>query len=205
MVFAIVALLFNLTPAAHALPDVDLTSAATVAKTAGATLAPTQPAAADTSAGVSNKTGSDSVTVASLGLNPQNSQSFETIRVPEQTPAKPARFIAAESLPSRRVWLLLSVAQHSAATFDAYSTRRAIAAGAVEDDPMMRPFANSPAIYAAIQAGPVLMDFVARRMQRSQNRLLRRTWWVPQTAGAGMYLFSGIHNLRVAALPSAAH
>ena len=93
---------------------------------------------------------------------------------------------------------MLSIAEHSAAAFDAYSTRQAISSGAHETDPMMRPFANSPGIYAAIQAGPVVLDYAARRMQRSQYQLLRRTWWLPQSASTGLFLFSGVHNLNLA-------
>jgi hypothetical protein len=96
---------------------------------------------------------------------------------------------------------MLSLAQHSAAAFDAYSTREAVSRGAVEGDPMMRPFANSPAIYAAIQVGPAVLDFVARRMQRSHNNFLRHTWWLPQSASTGLFIFSGVHDLRVANHP----
>jgi hypothetical protein len=35
-------------------------------------------------------------------------------------------------------------------------------------------------------------------MQRSQNNLLRRTWWVPQSVATVMFLFSGVHNFQVA-------
>lgn len=91
--------------------------------------------------------------------------------------------------------------QHSAATFDAYSTRQAVSSGAIEADPLMRPFAQSPAIYAAIQVGPAILDYAARRMQRSSNNFLRRTWWVPQSASTGLFLFSGAHNLQVANRP----
>jgi hypothetical protein len=108
------------------------------------------------------------------------------------------RFISPESQPSRRKWIALSIAQHAAAAFDAYSTRDAISRGAVEQDPFMKPFANSPAIYAAIQACPVALDFAAHHMQRSENNFVRRTWWVPQSVAAGMFLFSGVHNLHVA-------
>jgi len=65
----------------------------------------------------------------------------------------------------------------------------------------MRPFAQSPAIYIAIQGAPVLLDYAARRMQRSPNSFFRRTWWVPQSASTGLFLFSGVHNLHVANRP----
>jgi hypothetical protein len=94
--------------------------------------------------------------------------------------------------------MLLSIAQHSAAAFDAYSTRAAVATGASEADPFMRPFAHSPGIYAAIQVGPAILDFAARRMQHSENSFIRRSWWIPQSASTGMFLFSGVHNMSVA-------
>jgi hypothetical protein len=126
----------------------------------------------------------------------QNSQSFSTIRIPE---ANEKRYAVqkAESAPARRNWLMLSVVEHSAATFDAYSTRQAVSRGAVEQDPLMRPFAHSDAIYAAIQVAPVLFDLLARHMQRSNYNFERRTWWVPQTASTGMSIFAGVHNLTI--------
>jgi hypothetical protein len=133
----------------------------------------------------------------SFALAVRKSESLSTLRVVAPD-SKAFRFVSAESLPSRRKWLALAVAQHAAATFDAYFTRQAIAHGAVESDPLMRPFAQSPAIYAAIQAAPVVLDFAARRMQRSQSTFLRRTWWVPQSVATGMFVFSGAHNLHVA-------
>ena len=95
-------------------------------------------------------------------------------------------------------WLALTLAQHGAAAFDAYSTRQSISRGAVEDDPMMRPFAHSGAIYAAIQVGPLLLDYAARRMQHSEYGMVRRMWFVPQTVSTAGFLISGFHNLNVA-------
>jgi hypothetical protein len=118
------------------------------------------------------------------------------IHIPEDD--QPFRRVSVEAMPSSRKWLALSVAQHSAATFDAYATRRAIATGAYEEDPLMRPFAGSSGIYAAIQVCPLVLDYAAKRMQRSQNALVRHTWWLPQSLGTGMYLFSGAHDLKVA-------
>jgi hypothetical protein len=132
----------------------------------------------------------------------QNSQSFSTIRIPDGNEKRyPTR--EAESVPLRREWLALMALEHGTAAFDAYTTREAISRGAKEEDPLMRPFAHSPAIYAAIQVGPVLFDLLARRMQRSQNNLMRRTWWVPQSASAGASIFSGVHNLSVVGHPEA--
>jgi hypothetical protein len=138
---------------------------------------------------------------ASTGvLVAQNSQQFSTIRIAEVNDKRYA-IRSAESSPARRNWLVLSVLEHGAATFDAYSTRQSISRGAVEGDPLMRPFAHSPAIYAALQVGPVLCDVLARHMQRSQYNLERRTWWVPQTASTGMSFFAGVHNMNLKTHP----
>lgn len=148
---------------------------------------------------------SDSNQKAGYSLNtvsltqPQNAKSFGTIRIPEANPGKPVGITSAESYPSRKAWLALAIAEHSAAFFDAYSTRRAVSRGAVEMDPLMRPFAHSPAIYGAMQVGPVILDLVSRRMQHSEHGFVRRMWWVPQSLATSTYLFSGVHNLGVAA------
>ena len=124
--------------------------------------------------------------MVSLETSVKDSQTLSSIRLPDPAPAKPVRIISAETYP-KRDWILLSIAQHSAATFDAYSTRQAVATGATEADPFMRPFANSPGIYAAIQVGPAILDYAAHRMQRSENNFIRRNWWIPQTASTGLY------------------
>jgi hypothetical protein len=125
-------------------------------------------------------------------------QSFSTIHIPEANEIKPIQEVSPETLPSRRKWLALSMVSSGAAEFDAYSTRRSIAAGNVEADPTMRPFAGSPAIYAAIQASPVVADFIAYKMQRSRNSFIRHLWFVPQTAGTTMSLVAGAHNMSIA-------
>jgi hypothetical protein len=132
---------------------------------------------------------------ASSAALAQNPQSLSTVKIPATLPAdvKPA-----EEYPSRRKWIALSIVQHSAAFFDSYSTRQAIGSGAVEEDPLMRPFAKTPAIYAAIQVGPVILDYAARKMQRSENNFIRHMWWMPQSTATAMYLFSGVHNMHVA-------
>jgi hypothetical protein len=128
----------------------------------------------------------------------QNSQSLSTVRIPESKATKPIEAIPTQNMPSRRSWLLLSLTQHGAAAFDAYSTRRSITTGATEEDPLVRPFAHSPGIYAAIQVAPVGLDILSRRMQRSENRVFRRTWWLPQSTSVAVSLLSGFHNLSVA-------
>jgi len=201
MVFAIAALMFQFTPAIQAIPDVDVRSTAPVVKSASAPAGdlPDRPQPSSTSSVKSESAGATSgtLTMVSLETSEKNSQALSAIRLPDSTPAKPVRVISAETYP-KRDWILLSIAQHSAATFDAYSTRQAVATGATEADPFMRPFANSPGIYAAIQVGPAILDFAARRMQRSENNFIRRSWWIPQTASTGLYVISGVHNMSVA-------
>jgi hypothetical protein len=120
------------------------------------------------------------------------------VRIPEPAAMKPIKVYAAERPRMSRSWLALAIMQHGAATFDAYSTRQAIGHGAVEDDPLMRPFAHSGAMYAAIQVGPLVLDYVARRMQHSEYGMVRRMWFVPQSASTAGFLISGLHNLSVA-------
>jgi hypothetical protein len=202
MVLAIAALFLQLAPTAHALPAADLTAAVAVTwAVAAADVQHEQPKlnALSTSSVSTDSTGNAVPTafrMTALGSPSPNGQALDTIRVPE-APGKPVKIILPETLP-RRAWLLLSIAEHSAATFDAYSTRMAVSKGASEADPMMQPFAHSPAVYGAIQICPLVLDFAARRMERSQHSFLRHTWWVPQSAATGIFLFSGVHNVNVA-------
>ncbi len=66
-----------------------------------------------------------------VSLSNTQKQSFSTIRIPEAQP-KPIQFASAETFPSRKAWMALSLVQSGAATFDAYTTRQAIRHGAVE-------------------------------------------------------------------------
>jgi hypothetical protein len=148
-----------------------------------------------------NATSKESSTpkLSAVSLDPSSdSQTLSTIRVPEIQPGRPHEVTMAERRRYTRSWLALSLVQHGAATFDAYSTRQSVSRGNVEDDPMLRPFAHSGAIYAAIQAGPVALDFIARRMQHSEIGMVRRMWWVPQTVSTAAFIFAGVHNLNVA-------
>ena len=198
MVLAIAALFLQFAPAVHVFADVNSTTPLFKSATADATTNTAKPAtlASSNDSGTGNAIPT-AFTLAKLEGSSQHGQSLETIRVPDPTPSKPVRIIMPETHP-RKAWLILSIAEHSAATFDAYSTRVAVSKGATEADPMMRPFAHSPAIYGAIQVGPLVLDYAARRMERSQIGLLRKTWWIPQTAATGIFLFSGVHNMNVA-------
>ena len=119
------------------------------------------------------------------------------------TPVKPAARGSYETARQRKIWYGLLVAGHSAAVFDAYTTRRAISGGfGTESDPLMRPFAHSNAIYAATQVTPAIMDFVGHHMMTSEHPWMRHMSWAPQVAGASMSLGAGIHNYRI--VPSTA-
>jgi hypothetical protein len=103
-----------------------------------------------------------------------------------------------ENRRNQRRWLGLAIAEHGAATFDAWSTRHAITtAGAQELNPLLKPFAKNVSLYAAIQVAPVLMDFAARKMMYSHHSWVRRMWWAPQSASFVSSLFCGAHNLGV--------
>jgi hypothetical protein len=128
----------------------------------------------------------------------QSGQTLSTIHLPDPNLSNENRIERAVETPSKRQWMALAFVEHGAAGFDAYSTRIAVGHGAVEEDPLMRPFAHSPAIYASTQVGPVLFDLLARHMQRSEYPLIRKVWWMPQTLSAGISIFSGVHNLNVA-------
>ncbi len=98
----------------------------------------------------------------------------------------------------RKVWYALMAVSSGAAAFDAWSTRRAISGGyGTEANPLLRPFAHSGALYAATQASPLVLDFVGRKMMTSRYSLLRKMWWLPQSAGTGMSLGAGVHNVGV--------
>jgi hypothetical protein len=111
---------------------------------------------------------------------------------------KPATPDSFETPRKRKIWYGLVAVGHGASAFDAWTTRRAVSSGyGVEGDPLQRPFAHSGAIYATTQVCPLVMDYLGRRMMRSSHPLLRRFWWLPQSASAGVSLGAGIHNYSV--------
>jgi hypothetical protein len=117
---------------------------------------------------------------------------------PLPSPAGKGLFLSSyEVSPHKKAWFALSVAGHSGAAFDAWSTRRAISRGYSESNPLLKPFANSNAIYAATQLTPLVMDYVGRRMMFNKRSWVRRAWWVPQAASAAFSFGAGIHNVGV--------
>jgi hypothetical protein len=214
MVFAIAALLFQLGSAAPAVPAAAASAAKSAASAKPAPSVPPislpdapVPSTATPNRAASNTSGAEladasqnggTLRLAALDSAAANkTQTLSTIHIPEED-TKPFQRTSVEEMPSRHSWFVLSIAQSSAATFDAYETRQAVENGAHEVDPFMRPFANSPGIYAAIQICPVVLDYTARHMQRSENPVIRHTWWLPQAVGTGVYLFSGMHDMHVA-------
>jgi hypothetical protein len=213
MVIAIAALLFQIAPVAGTLatPDEPATSAqaifatnlpdtsisiASIATVSVVSTVQPQPGNAAEKIGGPSPSSVAPASSEPANITMEHSELLSMIRVPNKSDNE-HRLISPEALPSRRRWIALSIAQHAAAAFDAYTTRAAISRGAVEEDPLMRPFADSSAMYAAIQVSPVLLDLAARKMQRSQNNFLRHAWWLPQSVSTGMFLFSGAHNLQV--------
>lgn len=108
--------------------------------------------------------------------------------------------IPADTTPlERRTWMALSLATHGAAAFDAYSTRVSLESGrGYERNPLMKPFAGSGMIYPAAQVLPFGVDYLSRRMMRSDNALLRHTWWLPQLAASAGSTWVAVRNLHVA-------
>jgi hypothetical protein len=88
---------------------------------------------------------------------------------------------------------------HGAAAFDAYTTRVSLESGrGYERNPLMRPFASSAAVYPAAQVLPFGLDYLSRRMMRSNNTVLRHTWFIPQLASTVGSTWVGVRNLNVA-------
>lgn len=115
---------------------------------------------------------------------------------------KPGRLILArdyETEKQRKEWYALSLASSGAAVFDAWSTRRDVSNGwGTEANPMLRPFSHSNAIYAATQVSPLVLDFIGRKMMTSRHLMLRRLWWLPQSAGLTTSVMAGLNNVTLA-------
>jgi len=159
-------------------------------------------AVSDTPAVAADSTTKESSSVSALPAMPTPKADAEAIlpAAPAQPflPVKPAYTRPRETHRQRVIWYSLAVAGHSGAAFDAWSTKRAVTGGyGQESNPFLRPFANSNAIYAATQVSPAIMDYVGKRMMVSQNRWIRKMWWVPQVAGASFSFYAGAHNVGV--------
>jgi len=196
MILALAALLLQAPPVAQPLKSV--TPSSLSASTDSSRFQNVRLWKADSSTALASTSDTRSAPIATtMTATPEVVASLSGAFIPV-TADPPSGFIAGPGTvrTSNRRWATLVVAQHAAATFDAWSTRRALSQpGRSEGDPLMRPFANSGAIYGAIQVGPVILDYVGRRMSRSQHNWVRKLWWVPQSAATVGFLFSGVHNV----------
>jgi hypothetical protein len=155
---------------------------------------PTQPIATGTAVASLNVSSSRDISGQPALMSVSNS-------VPTQTTILKSTTTPREkpSVKQQRIWWTLTVAQHGAATFDAWSTRQSLASGnGYERNPLMKPFAGSSAIYPVIQVMPVGLDFLSKRMMQSRHGFFRKTWWLPQTIATAGFVWSGANNLRVA-------
>jgi len=153
---------------------------------------------------VSDSAAKDSTLIASLPSAPApkvNADPESMTPNPAAQPFRPVKpvFTRPRETPrQRKIWYGLTLAGHSGAAFDAWTTYRAVSGGyGREANPFMRPFANSRAIYAATQVSPAFMDFLGKRMMVSQHGWVRKIWWLPQAAGASTSFASGAHNVGV--------
>jgi hypothetical protein len=158
------------------------------------TASPAQPAATSAAVASLNVSSSRNIAAQPALMSVSNSVPTQAAILKSTTtlPEKP-------SVKQQRIWWALTVAQHGAATFDAWSTRQSLESGyGYERNPLMKPFAGSPAIYPVIQVVPVGLDFLSRHMMQSRHGFLRKTWWLPQTIATAGFVWSGANNLRVA-------
>ncbi len=120
--------------------------------------------------------------------------------------AKPVFTRPRETPRQKKIWYALTVAGHSGAAFDAWSTHRAVAGGyGQEANPFLRPYASSHAIYAATQVSPLFMDYLGKRMMVSQHGWVRKLWWLPQTSSPGRFLILGcVRSPRASRIESSA-
>jgi hypothetical protein len=108
-----------------------------------------------------------------------------------------------ESRRDQRMWLGLSIMQHTAAGFDAWSTRREISSGQAQElNPLLKPFAGNSSLYLATQFTPVVLDTLAHHMMYSTHPWERHVWWLPQVLGTASSFAAGGHNLTVRATPA---
>jgi hypothetical protein len=159
-------------------------------------------AASDSPAVAAESATKDSSVSSALPAMPMTKSNAEAIQpaAPAQPflPVKPVFTRPHETQRQRVIWYGLTIAGHSGAAFDAWSTKRAVSGGyGQESNPLLRPFANSNAIYAATQVSPAVMDFLGKKMMVSQHRWVRKMWWLPQAAGASFSFAAGVHNVGV--------
>src|SRR5579863_4934713 len=148
MVLAVALLLAQVTPVPFALPAAIPSRFASVASSAKAadTKMPDPSSEGETNSSMSvdlaaahsaKSTSSSNAATVGATVSPAPIQTAQTvlslssIRIQPVEPVREQPLIRPEPMPSRRAWLTLSLVQHGAAAFDAYSTRGAVSRGAV--------------------------------------------------------------------------
>lgn len=72
---------------------------------------------------------------------------------------------------------------------DAHSTRQGINLPRVhESDPIFRPFVHTDGLYVVQSAEIGALAWLGWKMHHSRSKILRDTWWIPQTAQIGANL-----------------
>jgi hypothetical protein len=93
---------------------------------------------------------------------------------------------------------VLTVIDVGAATWDDIASRRIIARGGYERNPLMRPFVHNSGTLAVETIGEVwLMAFVADRMKHSDHAVLRKAWWLPQALNISAKMYGGINSTAI--------
>lgn len=183
----IIALLVFLVASASATPQ-NPTTAATVSTLYGSPELPSAPSSSRTEVANALPSG------PGLG-SPASTAPAPAMIAPVRNEAK----ITSErpTLP-KKTFISLAMLQHSAVAFDSWSTRNLVENGGRELNPVLRPFANSNALYPVMQTWPTVIDYFAARMARSNKPWVRRMWWVPQTASAASSFVIGARNVSLA-------
>jgi hypothetical protein len=108
-----------------------------------------------------------------------------------------------ETRRDKRLWLGLSIVQSTAASFDAWTTRREISSGQGQElNPFLKPFAGNSSLYVVTQITPVAFDYLGHYMMYSRHSWERHIWWLPQVLGTASSFAAGGHNLTVRATPA---
>lgn len=101
-----------------------------------------------------------------------------------------------ESRPSGRFSKAIDLAVLGASEFDATTTYRLVHGSTqyYERNPLVRPVAGSPAVFAVAGGSALLVNYLAKRARRSGHPRAARAL---QFAVMGVHVFAGIHNLGV--------
>lgn len=93
---------------------------------------------------------------------------------------------------------ILAAVQFGAEGWDATTTRMVLNRGGSERNPLVKPFAHNSVALGAEGASEIwLSAFVADRMRHSRYRVLRKTWWLPQTVNISFGFWGGVHNTEI--------